>query len=73
MKKSIILAGILMGILFGKTVMAAVHDTFSASVLTEQAEDKEQEVPDQEDNAGVELYIDNQTVYEGMNTSYSNG
>ena len=62
-----------MGILFGKTVMAAVPDTFSASVLTEQAEDKEQEVPDQEDNAGVELYIDNQTVYEGMNTSYSNG
>ncbi len=73
MKKSMILAGILMGILFGKTVMAAVPDTFSASVLTEQAEDKEQEVPDQEDNAGVELYIDNQTVYEGMNTSYSNG
>lgn len=75
MKKSIILAGILIGTLFGQTIAAAGTED-AAYMTSEQENSSNQEEPSQdkqEESTDVELYIDNQTVYEGMDTSYSNG
>lgn len=73
MKRSMILAGILIGSLMGQTVMAAGTEEFPSYKITQQAEENEPEIPDQESSKDVELYIDNRTVYEGMDTSYTNG
>lgn len=68
MKKIIFLSGMVMGVMLGQVSVNAADIKIDNSVLpTEQVEDAEK------GDSEVELYIDNQTVYTGMDTSYSKG